>query len=251
METPTHVKHLQELRQLIRRLRSANSPKEKKVILSSSFNSNSCPVHLLRLVYNPHIRFRLTSSKVHKPTESLESRSLFETLCLFQTGELSGNAAIQAWQDILFPLPQELREVANLILDKDLKVGVGLKTLNAALKSCKIPTLPEFNVSLGALWKGEEVWDEGDWFVSRKLDGVRCLAILRYGEEPLLLSRSGREITTLPGIVDSLSGWKGQDITFRRGGCIAGGKVEDDFQGIVSLIRRKNAEVTKRGFSCI
>ena len=44
------------------------------------------------------------------------------------------------------------------------------------------------------------------WYASRKLDGVRCLAVVNYEGECTLYSRMGKELTTLNKVKEAQLG---------------------------------------------
>ena len=58
--------------------------------------------------------------------------------------------------------------------------------------------IPEFNVALAHNYEPELTLFECEtWYASRKLDGVRCLAVVNEEGECTLYSRMGKEFTTL------------------------------------------------------
>jgi DNA ligase-1 len=246
------VEELRSLKGIVDELASTSSTREKEEILTKSLERNSHLLPYLQAVYDPMTQFYLTSETVKKrgkvrglfgskiSKEDIEPLSLLARL---RDRNLSGNDACNHWAALIHSLPEDLRPIADRILDKDLKCRVGVKILNKALARIKLPEIPEFSVALGEAWKGEEVWNREDelWFTSRKLDGIRCLAICQPdGSPPLLLSRTGKAFETLGKIAEALKG-----VAFEP--CVLDGEIAletengaDDFQGVMKEIRRKD-----------
>jgi bifunctional non-homologous end joining protein LigD len=65
--------------------------------------------------------------------------------------------------------------------------------------------IPTFEVALAhdaAKVKGVDIFD-GTWFVSRKLDGVRCICFI-HGDEVRFFSRNGKEFLTLGKVAEEI-----------------------------------------------
>jgi DNA ligase-1 len=81
-------------------------------------------------------------------------------------------------------------------------------------------------------------FENENWFASRKLDGVRCL-IRKEGNEITAYSRQGKEFETLKNVKDDIAKIPG-DFVFDGEICLMDEDGNEDFQGIMKQIRRKD-----------
>jgi DNA ligase-1 len=91
--------------------------------------------------------------------------------------------------------PIEVQDFYKEIVTKNLKIGCTAKTLNKVFGDGFIP---EFNVMLAKKFEGEI---SGDFIITPKLDGVRCV-IVKNGNSTTIMSRQGQIIEGLIEIVD-------------------------------------------------
>ena len=134
-------------------------------------------------------------------------------------------------------------------------LNTGYGTLNAALEN----TLPNFNsglnnIPLPMLAKAVN-WKTITYpcFVQPKLDGVRCLMVMERLENGSgtikVLSRSGKEYTTLKHIIRDLIYYMKTDLN--RAGFIIDGEIYSDelsFQEIVSAVKAQKENSLKLQF---
>ncbi len=76
------------------------------------------------------------------------------------------------------------------------------------------------------------------WLASRKLDGVRCI-IRKEGDNITAYSRQGNEFTTLQKVLDDVTDMDG-DFVLDGEICLMDENGNEDFQGIMKQIKRKN-----------
>lgn len=87
--------------------------------------------------------------------------------------------------------------------------------------------------------KRPEVWD-GDWLTSRKMDGLRGVALVDDNGDAILKSREGNVFTAFQPIIDMI-----KELGFKN--CVLDGEIvlinedgSDDFHGIQKEFRKKN-----------
>ena len=85
-------------------------------------------------------------------------------------------------------------------------------------------------------------WND-NWYASRKLDGVRCLAIVDYEGECKLYSRMGKELTTLNKVKEAIEATGIINTVFDGEVCLMDGDGNEDFQGVMKQIRRKDHQI--------
>ena len=125
--------------------------------------------------------------------------SLFSDL---RTGRYTGHDAIRIINTYINKYPHD-EELVYLILDKDLKTRTGAKLINKAVPGL----IKQFNVALADKFNPDKhEWGDG-WYVSRKLDGVRCVAVIDAFGDVTFYTRTGKEITTLVLLLMGFNTW--------------------------------------------
>ncbi len=249
---------LRVFRSMLIDLEETSSHTAKAEILTEYITRRRGLAVLLDHACNPFRQYYTTSvvaeSKGHFD-ESLSIVSLPEVLDQLEGGTYRGQKAYDLWVTYVRNLPEDLQMAAQRVLDKDLKCRIQATTINKVLEQLEMSPIPVFGVALGFPWNANPVWnDRSEWYWSRKLDGVRCCAVLREGHPPVLYSRQGKQFFTLGKIEEAL-----QDVSDQN--CILDGELalrtdggKDDFQGLMKHIRRKDWEIPNpvfHVFDCI
>lgn len=173
---------------------------------------------LVRLVFNwalnPYIRFGVAKKTIPKPkiygfldpTSGVFPMDSDHWAMLDQlaTNQLTGNAAIEAIEASYKPLTNKSAKLLYMILNKDLKTGVGVSTYNKAMYAIGQEKIPEFKIMLASKYDPVKLSKmEPPFYVEPKLDGYRVVA--HVGPDGVrYLSRTGREFTTMSHIDDQL-----------------------------------------------
>ena len=119
---------------------------------------------------------------------------------------ITGNAAVEAVERMIGCFIKEDQDILCKILDRNLKVGVSLDNFNKTNGE----TIDKFEVALAKKLQDVKNVDpiDGTWFVSRKMDGTRCIAICNQDwvdgelkQEVKFFSRQGKEFTTLSNLI--------------------------------------------------
>ena len=104
---------------------------------------------------------------------------------------------------------------------------------------------PTFHVSLANNYNAKYL-DHGNWFISRKLDGVRCLCIIKPDGSISLLSRNQKPFHTLSLLQQELANSQMvQTLIEKHGGGVLDGEIidnyeKDSFKKIMEQISQKN-----------
>ncbi len=219
-----------EIKQFIEQMRNTSSALEKIEIIKGS----SKFIHkVLEYTYNPFKQYHVTSKTCMKNShlKSNHSLDLFEVLDKLTTREVTGHDAIKLVNgyDSEFLLK---------IIDKDLGVRAGDSIINKAIPGL----IPTFKVALAKEYEGKCNWEDG-WYASRKLDGVRCLAVV--GEDGIckLYSRMGKELTTLNKVKEAIEATGIVNTVFDGEICLVDQDGNEDFQGIMKQLRRKDHQI--------
>lgn len=154
----------------------------------------------------------------------------------------TGNAAVDAVEQLFSKFDEPTVAYLLKLLDRNLKIGVTLtqynKWLNIKVKKFEVPLALHYDKVTGV-----NVLD-GRHYASRKLDGVRLWVDVDMDAKTVQFrSRSGKDYTTLSNLTDPiLNIMKGKTGKWCLDGecCIIMANGEDDFQGVMKQIRKKN-----------
>ena len=214
----------------IEKMRATSSSTDKIQIIKDS----SPFIHkVLEYTYNPFKQFYVTSKTCIKNSHLKQKHSfnLFEVLDKLMNREVTGHDAIKlvnGYDD----------ESIYKVIDKDLGIRAGAKVINKAISGL----IPTFSVALAQEYKEECNWED-NWYASRKLDGVRCLAITDENGKCTLYSRMGKEFTTLDKVKDAIEATGIINTVFDGEICLVDEDGNEDFQGVMKQLRRKDHQI--------
>ena len=196
--------------------------------------------NVLNLAHNDYLMYGLTSSQVKKRQDLYfgdcePGYGLCQLFNDLTVRRYTGHDAIRIVNAYINKHPDQ-KELVYCILDKDLKTKVGVKLINKVIPDF----IPEFSVALAEKYEPKLVEWEDEWFVSRKLDGVRCLAIVDSFGNTTFYSRTGKEFTTLGVVADGITSLGLSDVVFDGELCLIDEHGNEDFQGIMKQLRKKD-----------
>lgn len=215
---------------------------------------------------------------------NIKDSALWKILMDLSQSVISGDTALASVNKFRKQFPGHEEHVLHII-DKDLKMRFGISQINKILleidpkkpyKGIAMFVIPDFQVSLGyafddktekllptpsvssssakepAKKKVKTKSSKNDWFVSRKLDGIRCVAIVTYNQpndvyDITFYSRKGLEFTSLGKIRTALleSVCKHIDPETRDEGLVLDGELcivdkdgKEDFQSVMRELQR-------------
>lgn len=157
--------------------------------------------------------------------------------------ELTGNAALNAVDLELSAHGEAGHDLLVSVLDRDLKMGISWKTWRAEVLGIS----EKFEVALAQhLEKVNGVNPvNGEWYASRKCDGVRCIAIIRDGEVEFR-SRQNKVFTTLdnlkPAVANFAAPLTGEWVLDGEL-CKIDANGDEDFQSVMKEIRKKDYSI--------
>jgi len=216
----------------------SNSTNHKVGVLKK-YSTSGFILDVLRYTYDPYKQYGVSSANLKKrkdliaPLEVYDD--LFQLLMDLDERRITGHAAISATNEFISRY-EAFADLIYQIIDRNLETRATTTLIN---RVC-LGLIPTFNVSLAHDFtkvKGVDLID-GSWHVSRKLDGVRCLAVIRKGSVKVF-SRNGKEFETLSLLKDEI-------VRLGIDNCVLDGEIcmmkedgSDDFQGILKEIQRK------------
>ena len=226
-----------ELRNFIDEMRSTSSATDKVAIIARS----STFIHkVLEYTYNPFKQYYTTSKTCKKNSDKCyyDNNDLypFELLDSLSDRKFTGHEAIalvNGWVE-----NTDDGELLYRIIDKNLDIRAGDKVINKAVPGL----IPTFSVALAQEYKGKCDWNDS-WYASRKLDGVRCLAVVDFEGKCTLYSRMGKELTTLNKVKEAIEATNVINTVFDGEICLVDENGDEDFQGVMKQLRRKDHQI--------
>jgi len=244
---------LKRVKELVDKLQS-DSSSNKKIELIREYFHDSDLKKLFMYVYNPFYQFHVTSDNCKKNDTILslteKNYTIFELLDLLRTREVTGHNAIGLVNSFI-AANSDYSELIYNIIDKDLKCRVGESLINKAIPG----TVPTFDVALAEKFEPEMVnFEKEEWYISRKLDGVRCIVVVDENGKATSYSRQGKIFETLGKVEGMISDFGLRNIVFDGEICVVDENGNEDFQSIMKEIRRKNhtiQNVKYKMFDCL
>ena len=230
-----------ELQNFIDNMRATSSSTEKVQIIK---DADPFIHKVLEYTYNPFKQYYVTSKTCIKNQDKINlisHHTLFGVLDMLNTRVVTGHDAIALVNG--FAYSNSDGELIYKIIDKNLDIRAGDKVINKA-----VPNLvPTFSVALAQEYKGKCDWDDR-WYASRKLDGVRCLAVVNENGECTLYSRMGKELTTLNRVKEAIENTGIINHVFDGEICLLDENGNEDFQGVMKELRRKDHQIENPRF---
>jgi DNA ligase-1 len=223
-----------ELTNFIEAMRATSSATEKIQIIKNADRH----IHtILEYCYNPFKQYHVTSKTCIKNKDKItkSNYSLFELLDKLISREYTGHESIGLINGLA---EGQFDPYIYKMIDKDLGLRVGDSIINKAVPGL----IPTFKVALAKEYDDKCDWNDG-WYASRKLDGVRCLAVVNYEGECTLYSRMGKELTTLNKVKEAIEATGVINYVFDGEICLVDEKGNEDFQGIMKQLRRKDHQI--------
>jgi len=189
------MNNLKLIQDFIEAMNVTSSTNDKKAVLQQ-FNSPYLR-KILEYTYSPFKQYYVTPANLKKRQElSFDNYDdLFSLLDDLNERRVTGNSAIACVNGFI-ARNLEFSEVIYSILDRNLKTRATTTLINSILPG----TIPTFDVALAMPYDDrtkKKVRLEDHWYMSRKLDGVRCAAIIDADGEVKFFSRGGNEFLTL------------------------------------------------------
>ncbi len=224
------------IEEFIEQMRGTSSALEKIEIIKDSSEF----IHkVLEYTYNPFKQYHVTSKTCIKNSDKITNHNypIFEILDKLTNREVTGHEAIALVNGFNRNTDGE---VIYKIIDKNLDIRAGDKVINKAIPGL----IPTFSVTLAKEYEGKCDWND-EWYASRKLDGVRCLAVVDKEGKCNLYSRMGKEFTTLNKIKEAIESTNIINTVFDGEICLIDENGDEDFKSVMKELRRKDHQIKK------
>jgi len=244
-------------RKVVQELEKASSVFEKRKILQKALLHDEYTIEtFLHAVYDPYRQYNITHGKAMKRGEHYPPQvkdintTLFRCLDLFRTRQSTGQDALDLWFNFMQTLPRGLSNFAGRILNKDLKCGLGLKTVNKVLVASHLDPIGHgHGVGWQKIYKEQPIWaDDDDWYISRKIKGIRCYIIIGR-DRPFCLSPQGQSLSTLSVLENAFKFYKGPPILLDGKLALRRKNGKDYYKGLMSQVFQKEHQIENISFN--
>ena len=231
-----------QLQDFIDEMRGTSSATDKIAIIARS----STFIHdVLEATYNPYKQYHVTSKTCNKNIGLFKDNThsnVFSLLDDLTNRKYTGHDAISQVNG--FKMATAYGDLVYKIIDKDLGIRAGAKVINKAVPGL----IPTFSVALAKEYEADKCDWNDEWYASRKLDGVRCLAVVDEDGKCTLYSRMGKEFTTLNIVKEAIEATNITNVVFDGEICLVDKNNNEDFQGIMKQLRRKDHQIENPAF---
>jgi DNA ligase-1 len=220
------IEQLESIYKLTIAVNGTSSTIEKQALLHQFPASHST----LKRIYDPHLRHFLSSKAMisylqrgHAPQlQQPVFNNLNALLDALSSRTITGHAACDAVATFYstYCQTEAHKNIFWKILDRNLKMGVSIKTirhlLSSSSSSSSLPPIKDkrtkntthISVALASPYTSTkknpfDVTDD-NWYVSQKLDGIRCIAMIQSINDIQFFSRTGRPFTSLQKVKDDI-----------------------------------------------
>lgn len=248
-----------DLNDMVTRLRATSSRKEKMDILKMFPTLQD----VLQVTYNDFVTYGVTTKNVRMDKVIFNENPLIGCLVTrwmelskeLSGRKLTGNNAIERLEFEFATanyftgiLGFNANDLLKCFIEKDFRCRIGAKDINKVYPDL----IPVFEIALAEKFydskkpKHQELVNTGKWFISRKLDGVRCIAVVQ-NKQVSFFSRSGLPYNNYGEYAQViLDQFKDKDFDFVLDGEMIkmNDDGSDDFKSSVSQARKKGHNVT-------
>lgn len=235
------------LQQFVENSNTTNSNTDKIEVIRE-FSNDQEVMRALRYTYSPFKQYYITSKNLKKRSDLVASSQPFgyDIITLLDSlndREITGHEAISVTNKFIID-NEQYKELIYNIIDRNLKTRSTASMINKVVPGL----VPTFDVALAATYdektKKKVDLSKDDWYLSRKLDGVRCLAFFNEHGEVSFFSRSGKPFETLDIVGDELERLNLSNIVMDGELCMVDKNGDEDFQSIIKEIKRKDHTIS-------
>jgi DNA ligase-1 len=239
---------LDRLQDFVTESNNSNSNSDKINVISS-IKDDAELIRILRYVYSPFKQYYVTSKNCKKRSDLVASLNnygdnIFGLLDDLNERVITGHDALGAVNVFVHEHRQHEELIWNII-DRNLKTRSTSSMINKVIPNA----IPTFDVALANTYdektKKKVDFSKDNWFLSRKLDGVRCLAFFDEVGEVTFTSRSGKPFETLGNLKEELEDLNIHNSIMDGEICMMDVNGSEDFQSIIKEIKRKDHTIEK------
>jgi DNA ligase-1 len=231
---------LQDIQNFVTESNQTNSNTDKLSILKK-YADNESVCSALNYTYNTFKQYGVTSENCKKNSKliSYGYTDLSKLLDDLNDRFITGHTAIGCVNGFV-EANKAYEELIFNIIDRNLKTRSTTSMINKVIPGL----IPTFDVALANSFDEKMAkkvnFNEDVWYVSRKLDGCRCICIIDENGEPKYFSRAGNEFLTLKNLDAEIISLGLKNMVIDGEICMMDENGNENFQGIIKEIKRKD-----------
>lgn len=231
---------LQDIQNFVTESNQTNSNTDKLNILKK-YADNESVCMALNYTYNTFKQYGVTSENCKKNSKliSYGYTDLSKLLDDLNDRFITGHTAISCVNGFV-EANKAYEELIFNIIDRNLKTRSTTSMINKVIPGL----IPTFDVALANSYDEKMAkkvnLNDDVWFVSRKLDGCRCICIIDENGEPKYFSRAGNEFMTLKNLDAEIISLGLKNMVIDGEICMMDKNGNENFQGIIKEIKRKD-----------
>lgn len=232
--------NLQDIQNFVTESNQTNSNTDKLNVLKKYANNESV-CSALNYTYNTFKQYGVTSENCKKNSNLIKYgyTDLAKLLDDLNDRFITGHLAISCVNGFV-EANKDYEELIFNIIDRNLKTRSTTSMINKVIPGL----IPTFDVALANSFDEKMAkkvnFSEDTWFVSRKLDGCRCICIIDENGEPKYFSRAGNEFLTLKNLDAEIISLGLKNMVIDGEICMMDENGNENFQGIIKEIKRKD-----------
>jgi DNA ligase-1 len=231
--------NLQDIQNFVTESNQTNSNTDKLNVLKK-YAKNESVLLALNYTYNTFKQYGVTSENCKKNSNLIKYgyTDLAKLLDDLNDRYITGHTAI-SYVNGFVEANKAHEELIFNIIDRNLKTRSTTSMVNKVIPGL----IPTFDVALANSYDekmAKKVDFNDTWFVSRKLDGCRCICIIDENGEPKYFSRAGNEFMTLKNLDAEIISLGLKNMVIDGEICMLDANGNENFQGIIKEIKRKD-----------
>jgi DNA ligase-1 len=232
--------NLEQIQEFVDAQNSTNSNTDKLNVLKQ-YSENEAVRNALEYTYNTFKQYGVTSANCKKNSNLIKYgySDLFKLLDDLSIRFITGHLAISLVNGFV-EANKKHEDLIFSIIDRNLKTRSTTSMINKVIPDL----IPTFDVALANSYDEKTAkkvnMNEDVWYVSRKLDGCRCICIINEDGEPTYFSRGGNEFLTLKNLDAEIISLGLKNMVIDGEICMMDANGNENFQGIIKEIKRKD-----------
>jgi DNA ligase-1 len=232
------MKELQFLQEFVNSVNETNSKNDKINVIKQYHDKNSELFEkFMQYIFRYDIKFYITSKNLKKRSDLIEEceYDLFGLLDKLKNREITGHKALSVTNGFI-EQNSEYEDILYKIIDQKLDGQISVKSINKAVPNC----VSVFSVALANKFEEKRIEDNTRYFISQKIDGLRCVVIVDNSGKAIGYSRNGNEFLTIQKVLNEIENLNLKNVVFDGELCIVDENGNEDFQSILKEYNRKN-----------